>query len=91
LLQATNRLADAEPLSRRALAIREKSLGPDHPDVAQSLNTLALMLQATNRLAEVEPLVRRALAIYERSLGPDHPNTKRVRENLTALEAKRGQ
>ena len=34
LLQATNRLAEAEPLYRRALAIDERSYGPDHPDVA---------------------------------------------------------
>ena len=26
---------------KRALAIREKALGPDHPDVALSLNNLA--------------------------------------------------
>jgi hypothetical protein len=41
LLQATNRLAAAEPLMRRALAIDEKSFGPDHPDVAAALNNLA--------------------------------------------------
>ena len=34
LLQATNRLAEAEPLMRRALAIDETSYGPDHPNVA---------------------------------------------------------
>ena len=28
------RYAEAEPLYKRALAIREKALGPDHPDVA---------------------------------------------------------
>ena len=44
LLQATNRLAEAEPLYRRALAIDEKSLGPDDPDVARDLNNLALLL-----------------------------------------------
>ena len=32
LLQATNRLGEAEPLMRRALAIDEKSYGPDHPE-----------------------------------------------------------
>ena len=73
MLQATNRLAEAEPLMRRALAIDEKSFGPDHPDVATDLNNLALLLQATNRLAEAEPLMRRALAIDEKSFGPDHP------------------
>ena len=31
LLQATNRLGEAEPLMRRALAIDEASYGPDHP------------------------------------------------------------
>jgi len=31
--------AKAEPLHKRALAIREKALGPNHPDVATSLNT----------------------------------------------------
>jgi hypothetical protein len=32
LLQATNRLAEAEPMMRCALAIFEASLGPDHPN-----------------------------------------------------------
>ena len=34
LLKATNRLAEAEPLMRRALEIDEKSFGPEHPKVA---------------------------------------------------------
>jgi len=33
--------AEAEPLYRRALAIVEKALGPEHPNVAASLNNLA--------------------------------------------------
>ena len=35
---------DAEPLFKRALAIREETLGPRHPDVAKILNNLALLL-----------------------------------------------
>ena len=35
LLQATNRLEEAEPLMRRALTIDEKSLGPERPEVAK--------------------------------------------------------
>ena len=58
---------------RRALAIDEKSYGPEHPDVARDLNNLAQLLQATNRLGEAEPLMRRALAIDEKSFGPEHP------------------
>jgi hypothetical protein len=62
LLKDTNRLLEAEPLMRRALAIDEASLGPDHPKVAIVLNNLALLLKHTNRLLEAEPLMRRALA-----------------------------
>src|SRR5882724_11841925 len=50
------RYAEAEPLLKRALAIREKALGPDHPDVAMSLNTLAALYQERGRYAEAEPL-----------------------------------
>src|SRR4051794_38233396 len=63
LLQATNRLGEAEPLMRRALAIDEASHGSDHPRVAIRLSNLAQLLQATNRLGEAEPLMRRNLEI----------------------------
>jgi Tetratricopeptide repeat len=64
LLRETNRPAAAEPLFRRALAIDEASLGPNHPNVAIRLNSLAFLLRTTNRLAAAEPLMRRALAIF---------------------------
>jgi len=35
--------AKAEPLLERALAIREKAFGPEHPDTAMSLNNLACL------------------------------------------------
>ena len=73
MLQATNRLAEAEPLMRRALAIDEKSYGPRPSRGRHALNNLAQLLQATNRLAEAEPLMRRALAIDEQSLRPGPP------------------
>ena len=38
LLKETNRLGEAEPLYRRALAIDEATLGPEHPGVARDLN-----------------------------------------------------
>ena len=85
LLQDTNRLAEAEPLMLRALAIAEASYGPDHPNVANRLNNLAQLLQATNRLAEAEPLMKRALAIDEASYGPDHPLVATSLNNLAQL------
>ena len=41
LLIAQGELAAARPLYERALAIRERVLGPGHPDTATSLNNLA--------------------------------------------------
>lgn len=41
LHKAKGDYARAEPLCLRALAIREKALGPEHPQVATSLNNLA--------------------------------------------------
>ncbi len=69
----------------RALAIREKALGPDHPDTAQSLNNLAILYKNQGQYEQAEPLYQRALAIREKTLGPDHPETVRVRENYTNL------
>ena len=93
LLQATNRLGEAEPLIRRALAIDEASYGPDHPDVARDLNNLAHLLQATNRLGEAEPLLRRALAIFlafQRDTGHAHPHRDPAIDAYTGLLAAMG-
>jgi tetratricopeptide (TPR) repeat protein len=76
---------EAEPLYRRALAIDEKSLGPEHPAVSIRLNNLAGLLDETNRQAEAEPLYRRALAIDEKSFGPEHPNVAIRLNNLALL------
>ncbi|MCH8111963.1 MAG: tetratricopeptide repeat protein [Proteobacteria bacterium] len=62
---------EALPLVRRALAIREKVLGPEPPAVGQSLNNLAEIYVQQGRYAEAEPLQHRSLAIREKVLGPD--------------------
>jgi tetratricopeptide (TPR) repeat protein len=81
----------AEPLYRRALAIRERVLGPDHPDTAQSLNNLAGLYYFQGQYEAAEPLFRRALDIRERVLGPDHPDTAQSLNNLANLYQSQGQ
>jgi tetratricopeptide (TPR) repeat protein len=76
----------AQPLYERALAIREKVLGPEHPETASSLNNLALLLQAQGDLAGARPLFERALAIREKVLGREHPDTA----SSLSRECKRG-
>ncbi|HMK78956.1 MAG TPA: tetratricopeptide repeat protein [Xanthobacteraceae bacterium] len=77
--------AQARPLLERALAIREKVLGPENPDTAASLNNLAYLLQAQGDLAAARPRYERALAINEMVLGPEHPDTAANLDNLAQL------
>ncbi len=85
LYKNQGRYAEAEPLYKRALAIYEKKLGPDHPDTGISLNNLAGLYKNQGRYAEAEPLYKRALAIDEKKLGPDHPDTATSLNNLAGL------
>jgi Tfp pilus assembly protein PilF len=79
-----------EAYCQRALAIREKVLGPEHPDVAQSFNNLAALYHAQGRYAEAEPYCQRALAIREKVLGPEHPDVATSLNNLAALYRAQG-
>jgi tetratricopeptide (TPR) repeat protein len=72
LYRVQGRHAEAEPLYRRALAIREKTLGPDHPDVATVLVNYAALLRETGRGAEAEKLEARAQAIRAKH-GEENP------------------
>ena len=55
--------AEAEPLYRRALAIIEKALGPEHPNLATSLENYAALLRKTGRADEAAEMEARAKAI----------------------------
>ena len=70
---------------KRALAISEKALGPEHPVVAIRLNNLARLYEAQGRVSDAEPLYKRALTLREEALGLDHPDTKASRSNLQKL------
>lgn len=77
--------AEAEALYRRALAIAENAVGPDHPAVAAGLNNLALLYDDRAKYAEADPLYQRALAIREKALGPEHPDVAQTLENYAVL------
>ena len=57
----------------RTLALQEKELGPEHVDLALTLNTMAVVQLGQTRLAEARKTSERALALRERLLGPEHP------------------
>ena len=80
---------EADRLYRRALTIKEKVLGPEHPDVAMTLNNLAVLYKAAGNYAEAEPLYQRAITIFEAALGPNHPKVITCRQNYEHLRRAR--
>ena len=84
-LYRQGRYEEAIPLAERALAIREKTLAPEHPDTAAAANNLAVLYKATGAYSKAEPLFQQALAINEKALGPEHPDTAKSLNNLAGL------
>ena len=89
-LKSQGGYSEAVPLAQRALAIQEKALGPNHPDVAQSLNSLATLYLELARYANAEPLFKRSLKIYEMVYGLDHPTVALVLNNLAQVYKRQG-
>ena len=56
---------------RRALALSERSLPANHPDLGRALNNLATNYEKQDHHAESEALTRRALAIYQKIPGAE--------------------
>jgi hypothetical protein len=54
---------EIKPLPQGSLAIREKALGPEHPNVALSLKNYADLLREIGRSEEAQEMEARAQAI----------------------------
>ena len=67
----------AEPLYQRALAIREKAQGPEHPDLATPLNNLALLYWNKGDYDKAEPLLSAGAGDPGESAGPGTPGSSR--------------
>jgi tetratricopeptide (TPR) repeat protein len=75
----------ARPLLERCLAMQERHLGRDHPDVAATLNDLAIILKAQGELAEAKAMYERGLAIDERMFGQDNVKCAATLSNLAGV------
>ena len=73
-LYKAGKYSEALPLALKHLELCEKTLGPEYPETATSLNGLAVLYRAMDDYAKAEPLFQRALKIREKALGPEHPD-----------------
>ncbi|NEQ38166.1 MAG: tetratricopeptide repeat protein, partial [Okeania sp. SIO3I5] len=84
-LYQQGKYAEAISLAEKVLAIRKKVLGDNHPDVAESINNLAVLYLSQGRYTEAEPLYQESLAIMKEKLGDNHPNVATSLNNLAEL------
>jgi len=73
---------EAQAMLEKALDIREKTIGPDHPEIAFTLTLLANIAYYRQDFAKAEPLYQRAIAILEKTLPPEHPQVAMRLNNL---------
>src|SRR3954465_12328226 len=78
-------LASANDLLQRVARIQETELGPLHPDLADTLNNLAIVAETTGRLGDAERFYRRAVAVASASLPADDPKVASSRQHLEAF------
>jgi serine/threonine-protein kinase len=82
--------AEARRLHEEALALRERSLGPDDAEVYRSLVGLGILLQRSGAYDEARARFERALDLCARTVGPSHPFSMFVLVNLASVELDQG-
>jgi tetratricopeptide (TPR) repeat protein len=88
VLQYQGKYEEAEVMNRRALAVREKVLGVDHPNTLTSVYCLAYILDARENFQQAIDLYQRAVSGFEGALGAIHPTTTACKEHQLSLVKK---
>jgi tetratricopeptide (TPR) repeat protein len=84
------RYADAEPLAKWALVVRDADKKSSSDSVFQTLFTLASIQTAQEHFSDAEPLFKRALALQEKELTASHVNTLVTLERLAFVLRSQG-
>ncbi len=84
------RSSDEEATLNQLVSAQRRLYGGPHPNIAQSLNTLASVLKNEGKLAESEDMRRQALAIQELLLGSQSAEVAQTLGNLGAVLAAEG-
>jgi len=90
VLYHEERYAEAEPLAKWALSVRDADKKASSDAVFQCLFTLATIQAAQKRYADAEPLLVRGLAIQEKDLVPGHVNTLFTLDALAVVYREQG-
>jgi tetratricopeptide (TPR) repeat protein len=81
---------EAEDYFMKALKIREKELGFDHPSTANTYWWLATLYEKNEDYKKAESFYIKTIDIFTKVLGEDHSNTINVKGFLENLYTKMG-
>ena len=76
---------------RQALAVQQRTLGPDHFDVLSSMTDLSIRLAWSGQHEAAVDMARQVLEAQQRVHGPDHPDTLSSMAGLSTRLAWSGQ
>jgi len=74
--------ASAERHLREAIAVQEATVGPSHPDLANTLNNLGVVCERAGKTVEAERSYRQAYAVARAALDAEHPFVVTSARNL---------
>jgi tetratricopeptide (TPR) repeat protein len=78
--------AKALEYNGKALAIRERVLGKEHPSTAKTYNNMALVYRDQGDYTKALEYYRKANAVFLSVLGEEHPYTQDTALSINKLE-----
>jgi tetratricopeptide (TPR) repeat protein len=82
--------SSAEPWRKYCLEVAHQRLGKEHPDVATSVNHLAVLYYSQGKYGEAEPLYLLALEVRKKLLGEEHLDIATSINDLAGLYESQG-
>jgi tetratricopeptide (TPR) repeat protein len=86
----SGKYSEALECFQKALAIREKVLGEEHPDTVATYNNIALVYSCQENYAKAMEWLQKALAIREKIRGKEHPLTAATYNNIADVYSRQG-
>jgi tetratricopeptide (TPR) repeat protein len=84
-LYQQEKYSESIKVAEEALKFAKETFDTEHPNIASSLNNLALIYKTLGKNAEAEPFYKQALEISESVLGSNHPDVATSLNNLAEV------
>jgi tetratricopeptide (TPR) repeat protein len=81
---------EAQRQLERAVELRRRVLGQNHPDTLNTSDKLAVLYWRQGKYVQAEPLCAKVLEVRRRVLGEEHPDTLDAMESLALLYKDQG-